>query len=73
MIVRSSNSATNLLLDFLTVENVLATLAAARVEGLLIRRGVEDLAAHALGINNESSAAGLVSLFRVFAEGECDE
>ncbi len=67
MITRSSNLATNLLLDFLGLEQIRGTLDAADVKGVEIRRGVEDLAAHEQGINNEASAAGLVALFEVFA------
>lgn len=66
MIVRSSNLATNLLLDFLTVAYVQSTLTAAGVHGLAVRRGVEDLAAHEAGINNEATALGLVQLFEAF-------
>jgi beta-lactamase class A len=47
---------------------VRAVLAEAGLGGLEVRRGVEDLAAHEAGINNEATALGLVQLFRVFAE-----
>jgi beta-lactamase class A len=69
MITRSSNLATNLLLDFVTVERVHETLKAAGIEGLHVRRGVEDMAAHEQGINNEASAEGLVGLFRAIYKG----
>ncbi len=68
MITRSSNLATNLLLEFLTVEAVQAYLSGAGVEGVAVRRGVEDLAAHEAGINNETTPEGLRALFRCFAE-----
>lgn len=68
MITRSSNLATNLLLDFLGLEKVRAVLAEAGLTGLEVRRGVEDLAAYEAGINNEATALGLVRLFRVFEE-----
>ena len=66
MIVRSSNLATNLLLDLLSLEFVRETLR--EIEGLRIRRGVEDLAAHEQGTNNEATADGLLRLFRVFLD-----
>jgi len=69
MIVRSSNLATNLLVDFLGVELIRSTLEAAGVKGVEMRRGVEDERAHERGINNEVSADGLVQMFRLLCEG----
>ena len=62
MISGSSNLATNLLLDFLGVECARTALRDARVEGVDLRRGVEDHAAHEQGINNQATADGLLSL-----------
>jgi beta-lactamase class A len=62
MIVASSNLATNLLLDFVGVEYARKVLRDAQVDGVKLRRGVEDHAAHERGINNEVTADGLVSL-----------
>ena len=62
MISGSSNLATNLLLDFLSVEYARMALRDARVEGVELRRGVEDHAAHEQGINNRATADGLLSL-----------
>jgi beta-lactamase class A len=62
MIVASSNLATNLLLDYLTVEYARNVLRQAQVEGVELRRGVEDHCAHEAGINNEATANGLLSL-----------
>src|SRR5437660_3484473 len=62
MISGSSNLATNLLLDFLSVECARTALRDARVEGVELRRGVEDHAAHEQGINNQATADGLLSL-----------
>lgn len=62
MISGSSNLATNLLLDFLSVEYARTALRDARVEGVELRRGVEDHAAHEQGINNQATADGLLSL-----------
>src|SRR5438067_10548324 len=62
MISGSSNLATNLLLDFLSVEYARTALRDARVEGVELRRGVEDHAAHEQGINNQATADGLLGL-----------
>src|SRR5437879_3607718 len=62
MITASSNLATNLLLDFVGVEYARRVLRDARVDGVELRRGVEDHAAHERGINNEATANGLLTL-----------
>jgi beta-lactamase class A len=62
MIAASSNLATNLLLDFVGVEYARKVLRDAQVDGVKLRRGVEDYAAHERGLNNEVTADGLVSL-----------
>jgi len=62
MISASSNLATNLLLDFLGVAYARNVLCDARVQGVKLRRGVEDHAAHEKGINNEATADGLMTL-----------
>jgi beta-lactamase class A len=62
MISASSNLATNLLLDFMGVEYARKVLRDAQVEGVELRRGVEDHAANERGINNEVTANGLLTL-----------
>ena len=62
MICGSSNLATNLLLAFVDVEYARTVLREARVDGVELRRGVEDHDAHDRGINNEATADGLLSL-----------
>ncbi len=68
MITRSSNLATNLLLDHLTPATVRETLANAGVEGVKVVRGVEDSVAFEHGMNNETTARGLVQLFRLLRD-----
>ena len=63
MIVSSSNLATNLLLDYLTVDYVRAVLDSAGVKGIDLRRGVDDTKAHEQKFNNETTAEGLLDLF----------
>jgi beta-lactamase class A len=62
MISASSNLATNLLLDFVGVGYARNVLRDAQVQGVELRRGVEDHAAHEKGINNEATADGLMTL-----------
>jgi beta-lactamase class A len=62
MIVASSNLATNLLLDYLGVEYAREVLGEAGVEGIELRRGVEDHVAHEKGLNNQVTANGLLRL-----------
>ena len=68
MIVRSSNLATNLLVDLLGLEPIQKTLSAADVQGVRMVRGVEDNAAFERGLNNEMTASGACQLFRVIHE-----
>ena len=68
MIVRSSNLATNLLLDHLTTPLVAETLQAAGLDSIRCVRGVEDEAAHALGFNNQVTANGLLMFLRSVQE-----
>jgi beta-lactamase class A len=63
MIVSSSNLATNLLLDYLSVNYVREVLDAAGVSGLELRRGVDDTKAFEQNFNNETTAEGLCKLF----------
>jgi beta-lactamase class A len=63
MIVSSSNLATNLLLDYITVEQAQRVLRDAGITGLDLRRGVDDQKAHDQNFNNETTAAGLLDLF----------
>ena len=65
MICGSSNLATNLLLDFVGVEYARTVLRQAEVDGVELRRGVEDHEAHEQGINNEATADGLLRLLSV--------
>jgi beta-lactamase class A len=69
MIAASSNLATNLLLDFLGVEYARSVLRDAQVDGVELRRSVEDHGAHERGINNEVTANGLVRLLSALRGG----
>lgn len=68
MIVRSSNLATNLLLDLLGLEFVQRVLDEYQLAGIDLLRGVEDELAFEHGINNRVTADGLAQLLRLIAE-----
>jgi beta-lactamase class A len=69
MIVTSSNLATNLLLDLVGIEQARKALGDLGVEGIELRRGVEDEKAFDRDINNRVTANGLLRLFRLIYEG----
>ena len=68
MITTSSNLATNLLLDLVGLDTVQRSLDDLGVDGIDIRRGVEDERAFEYGIINRVTADGLVQLLRLIAE-----
>src|SRR5689334_19633195 len=68
MIATSSNLATNLLLDLVGLETVQRALDELGIDGIDVRRGVEDERAFEAGINNRVTADGLVQLLRIIAE-----
>jgi len=68
MIIRSSNLATNLLLDLLGIEFLQHVLEEYSLSGIDLRRGVEDELAFEHNINNCVTADGLVQLLRLMAE-----
>ena len=68
MITTSSNLATNLLLDLVGLEYAQQALEKLGIEGIELKRGVEDNAAFDLDINNRVTANGLLGLFRLIEE-----
>jgi len=68
MIASSSNLATNLLLDLIGLDTLQRTLVELGLEGIDLRRGVEDEAAFDHGINNRVTARGLVGLLRLIGD-----
>jgi beta-lactamase class A len=69
MIAVSSNLATNVLLDFVGVDEARRMLAEARIEGIDLVRGVEDDRAFDAGVSNRVTAAGLTRLLGAIYEG----
>ena len=70
MITVSSNLATNLLIEKLSVENIRATTRALGAEGMDVLRGVEDGKAYEKGLNNTTTARALLLLLEAIAQGK---
>lgn len=70
MITKSSNLATNLLVDVVGIQTVQLALDELEIDGVRILRGVEDQAAFGAGLNNEVTANGLLKLLRLVADGK---
>lgn len=70
MITVSSNFATNLLIEKLGVENIKATVHSLHADGMSVLRGVEDIKAFEKGLNNTTTARGLLQLLDAIARGE---
>ena len=68
MIVRSSNLATNILLEKVGPQNVTAFIQELGIQDVVVRRGVEDNVAFRLGLNNSASALGLAQTMRLIAQ-----
>jgi beta-lactamase class A len=70
MIVRSSNLATNLLIDLLGVDAIRGALGRLGVRGVDICRGVEDDRAFEQGVCNRMTPNGAVALLRAIVGAE---
>src|SRR6266699_1619682 len=68
MITRSSNLATNLLVEVVGVSTIQLALDELDIDGIRVLRGVEDQKAFEAGLNNEVTANGLLKLLRIIAE-----
>ncbi len=79
MIIKSSNLATNLLVDVAGIPTIQQSLDELEIDGVKVIRGVEDSRAFDAGLNNEVTANGLLKLLRLVADGKaysqkaCDE
>ena len=69
MITKSSNLATNLLIEKLGVEDIRATVHSLGADGMHVLRGVEDQKAYEQGLNNTTTARGLEVLLTAIAKG----
>ena len=70
MITRSSNLATNLLIERVGADRVRATMHALGADSLRVLRGVEDGAAYSAGLNNTTTARALGIVMAAIANGE---
>ena len=79
MITKSSNLATNLLVDVIGIPTIQLALDELEIDGVRVLRGVEDSRAFDAGLNNEVTANGLLKLLKAIADGRaysqqaCDE
>ena len=69
MITVSSNFAANLLIEKLGVEKIRATVTRLGAEGMQVLRGVEDQKAFDKGLNNSTTARGLLVLLERLGHG----
>ncbi len=67
MIIRSSNLATNVLIDLVGAKNVNATMRTFGANDIQILRGVEDTKAFNAGLNNTVTAYDLALIFEKMA------
>jgi beta-lactamase class A len=79
MIIRSSNLATNLLIEVVEARRVTQTMRQLGARQMQVLRGVEDGKAFERGLNNTTTAFDLMRVFEKLAQGElishraCDE
>jgi beta-lactamase class A len=79
MITVSSNLATNILIEWIGAENVMATLKILGVENMQVLRGVEDLKAYEQGLSNTTNAVDMMRVMSAIAQDAvvspeaCDE
>ncbi len=69
MTVRSSNLATNNIVQLLGADRITATAHALGADSVLVLRGVEDIPAFRRGMNNTLTARALVQLFSALLSG----
>ncbi len=69
MIINSSNLATNIVIEQLDPKNVMKTMSNFGAHSIIVLRGVEDMKAFDLGMNNETSANDLMVIYEHIANG----
>lgn len=70
MITRSSNLATNLLIEIADPDSIAVLLESVGASGMRVLRGVEDIPAYRAGMNNTTTARGLLQLYTALGIGE---
>ena len=69
MITRSSNLATNVLIDFLDAKKVTATMREMGADSIEVLRGVEDIKAYEAGLSNTTTPRDLRIMFEQLVKG----
>ncbi len=70
MIVRSSNLATNMLIELVGAPQVTQSMRTMGLNDIMVRRGVEDSKAYTAGLNNTTTAYDLMLLMEKIGKGE---
>lgn len=70
MITKSSNLATNILIDLVKAPNVTQSMRDLGANEILVLRGVEDGKAYRAGLNNKTCAYDLMVIYEKLARGE---
>lgn len=69
MITKSSNLATNILIELVDAKKVTRTMRDIGADSIEVLRGVEDLKAYEAGLSNTTTARDLMILFKEIAKG----
>jgi beta-lactamase class A len=72
MITKSSNLATNILIEIVGANNVMRTMQDLGAHDIRVLRGVEDLKAYEAGLNNTTTAFDLMRITEAIAKGETE-
>ncbi len=70
MIIASSNLSTNLVIELVNAKNVTQTMRKLGAKKVKVLRGVEDNKAYELGLNNTTTAYGLMVIYEKIADGK---
>lgn len=70
MIIKSSNLATNRVIELVDAKNVTRTMRDLGAADIQVLRGVEDIKAYRQGLNNTTTAYDLMVIFQKIATGE---
>lgn len=70
MIIRSSNLATNIIIDLIDAKKVTQTMRELGASKIEILRGVEDNKAYNLGLSNTTTARDLMRIYEQLASGD---
>jgi beta-lactamase class A len=70
MIIKSSNLATNTVIELVNAQNVTKTMRQLGAKHIQVLRGVEDSKAFAKGFNNVTTANDLMVIYEKMAKGE---